>query len=108
MSQCHIYQTNAAYRFESWDNAKNKFNFNDYIKIYSGELLDEVKYCGCIIKINEKDSEILKNLYEQFTANIPQDYRGRPMSVSDVIEIVRADGSHYYYCDRIGFTEIQL
>lgn len=108
MSQCHIYQTNAAYRFESWDNAKNKFNFNDYIKIYSGELLDEVKYRGCIIIINEKDSEVLKNLYEQFTANIPKDYLGRPMSVSDIIEIVRVDGSHYYYCDRIGFTEIQL
>ena len=108
MSQYHIYQTNAAYRFESWDNAKDKFNFSDYTKIYSGELLDGVEYRGCVIKLNQNDKKVLQNLYVEFNFKIPEDYCGRPMSVSDIIEIVRADGSHYYYCDRAGFVELQL
>ena len=36
----------------------------------------------------------------------PQDYRGRSLSVSDVIEVVEESGSTFYYCDTIGFREI--
>ncbi len=36
----------------------------------------------------------------------PQDYRARSLSVSDVIEIVEASGSTFYYCDTIGFREV--
>ena len=36
----------------------------------------------------------------------PQDYRGRSLSVSDVIEVVEENSSTFYYVDTIGFREV--
>ena len=36
----------------------------------------------------------------------PQDYRGRSLSVSDVIEVVEENRSTFYYVDTIGFREV--
>lgn len=36
----------------------------------------------------------------------PQDYRGRSLSVSDVIEVVEESISTFYYVDTIGFREV--
>ena len=36
----------------------------------------------------------------------PQDYRGRSLSVSDVIEVVGENCSTFYYVDTIGFREV--
>ena len=36
----------------------------------------------------------------------PQDYRGRSLSVSDVIEVVEESSSTFYYVDTIGFREV--
>ena len=38
----------------------------------------------------------------------PQDYRARSLSVSDVIEVVEENESTFYYCDTIGFREVQF
>ena len=38
----------------------------------------------------------------------PQDYRGRSLSVSDVIEVVEENRSTFYYVDTIGFREVSF
>ena len=38
----------------------------------------------------------------------PQDYRGRSLSVSDVIEVVEESSSIFYYVDTIGFREVSF
>lgn len=108
MSQYHIYQTpvETSYAFRSWEEAKSKFSMNDYQKIYSGELLDQVSVGERAEKCNTNDFQILEDLFTLFNLNHPSDYTGRSLSVSDVVEIVRKDGSRYYYCDCFGWKRI--
>ena len=35
-------------------------------------------------------------------------YEGRPIGISDVVELYDASGSEFYYCDRIGFQKIEF
>lgn len=58
------------------------------------------------------DGEVLgvKNLeqvFEVFNLSHPENYCGRSLSVSDIIEIKNVSGeSNYFYCDSIGFREV--
>lgn len=51
----------------------------------------------------DEDMDALNALYEQFNVYAPADFRGRLMSVSDVIVL---DGSRAYYCDPIGWGRL--
>jgi hypothetical protein len=44
----------------------------------------------------------LERLFIMFNLNHPADFRGHSLSVSDVVAI---EGKHYY-CDSIGFVEL--
>ena len=35
-------------------------------------------------------------------------YDGRPIGISDVLELYDVDGSEFYYCDRVGFRQIEF
>lgn len=52
----------------------------------------------------------LEKLYEIFNREHPAGYKGRSMSVSDVVEIV--DGmtgkSYFHFCDSFGFKEVSF
>lgn len=51
----------------------------------------------------------LEDVYKIFNTNHPEGYRGRSLSVSDVVEVINDDGdSKFYYCDRIGFKEVDF
>ena len=67
---------------------KNGFSLDDYEVVYAGEL---------------EGDNILEQLFNMFNIAHPEDYKGRSMSISDVVEI---EGK-YYYCDPIGFKEIK-
>lgn len=52
------------------------------------------------------DDETLDNIYLRFNINIPNDFRGHSLSVSDVV-VVTDDGKRTaYFVDSIGFKEI--
>ena len=106
MSQDHIYQTDADYRCLWWEAAKDKFTIDDYHKVYSGELIDTIKYGNETTVCNEDDCEVLERLFETFNVNRPEDYNARSLSVSDVVEIRRKDITRYYYCDNMGWKLI--
>ena len=68
----------------------NKFSLKDYEVVYSGEIDDyNIEYT-------------LEKLFDIFNIYHPEDFTGRSMSVSDVVEL---DGE-YYYCDHVGFKKI--
>lgn len=63
---------------------------------------DEVFY-------GEVDAKTLEDVYRIFNTAHPEGYRGRSLSVSDVVEV--RDGSvktGFYFCDSIGFAEIDF
>jgi hypothetical protein len=83
---------NCSYVFSGFNFAQkdNKFSLNDYEVVYSGEIDDyNIEYT-------------LEKLFDIFNIYHPEDFKGRSMSVSDVVEL---DGD-YYYCDHIGFKKI--
>lgn len=59
-------------------------------------------YEGSVVATN------LESLYAIFNIARPTDYKGRSMSVSDVVEVVDSDHvpKGFYFCDTIGFKEI--
>lgn len=48
-----------------------------------------------------------EEIYTLFRDPVPG-YDGRPIGISDVLELYDADGSEFYYCDRIGFQQIEF
>lgn len=65
-----------------------------YDKVYEGEVA-----CGN-----------LEDVYQMFNLDHPADYRGRSLSVSDIVEIEDSDGaeSGFYFCDSIGFQKVKF
>ena len=53
------------------------------------------------------DSQTLEDVYMVFNTDLrPDDYRGRSMSVSDIVEVQLNDCTNLYYCDSIGWKMI--
>ena len=72
---------------------KGKFPSEIYESVFSGDV--EAKTCDDVWTI--------------FNANLPDEYKGRSMSVSDVIEIIDSDNqSKFFFCDSLGFKEIEF
>ena len=51
----------------------------------------------------EVNAQDLEAIYTIFNTDLPEGYRGRSMSVSD---IVQAEGLGTFFCDTYGFVEI--
>ena len=56
------------------------------------------------------DCNSLETIYEKFNINHPADYKGRSLSVSDVVEIRERDTLNpgFYFVDSIGFKSISF
>ena len=80
-----------AYGFMDYDWAKEHgFSLNDYEKTYEGEI------DGATIPA------ILEDLFMIFNIRRPEDFKGRSLSVSDIICL---DGKRYY-CEPCGYMKI--
>ena len=58
----------------------------------------------------ETDVSSLEDIYKLFNISRPQDYKGRSLSVSDVVEIVSSDKLNpgFYFCDTVGFKKVDF
>ena len=76
----------------------SQINLNNYDKVYDGEY-----------SINEPfdANKICETLFEKFNIDLPEDFRGHSLSVSDVIVLENNGENKAYYCDSIGFKEIE-
>ena len=56
------------------------------------------------------DCSSLETIYEKFNIDHPADYKGRSLSVSDVVEIRESDTLNpgFYFVDSIGFKSISF
>ena len=63
----------------------------NYKEVYSGELAD---------------GTTLDDLFEKFNIDHPADYKGRSMSVSDVVVLHQNGEDKAYFVDSFGFTEL--
>ena len=82
---------NCAYAFKHYEWAKNVIDLNDYEVVYEGEF----DY--------PEMPNALEELFEIFNNKRPEDFKGRSMSISDIVEI---DGKNYY-CDFVGWEELK-
>ena len=73
----------------------------DYVKSVDSEIYQRV-YEGSV------EAKDLEDVFRIFNIEKPEDYKGRSLSVSDVIEVVKSDSCEpgFYYCDSFGFKEI--
>ena len=58
----------------------------------------------------EVDCKNLEDVYHIFNIDKPEEYRGRSLSVSDIVEIKEAEGTPpgFYYCDNFGFKKVEF
>ncbi len=58
----------------------------------------------------EVDCKTLEGTYRKFNLDLPEDYRGRSMSVSDIVEIIDSDtvDKGFYFCDTVGFKKVDF
>lgn len=55
----------------------------------------------------EVECKDLEDVFEMFNTNHPKGYRGRSLSVSDVVEIV-GEQSTFHFCDSFGFQDVDF
>ena len=72
---------------------------SDYCLVYEGEIL---------CTDSDTDYLILKRIYNTYSDDLPDDYPGRSISPSDVIELYRDNNRKYYYCDTDGFCMVKF
>ena len=82
---------NCEYAFRHYNWVKDKIDLNDYEVVYEGEL----DY--------PKMPNALDELFDMFNVRRPNNFRGRSMSVSDIVEV---DGENYY-CDAVGWIKLK-
>ena len=70
----------------------------NYEYVYGGDIEANIAELKRIV--------ILEHLYRKFNKNIPSDFPGRSMSVSDVVILQRNGHKTAFYCDSIGFKRI--
>ena len=92
----------ARYRFESYEAALSMggIRWNLYQCVASGTIEAAGQITAC------------EKIYERFNVGEkPEGYKGRSMSVSDIVHLVTPDGqgdiiSEDWYCDNVGFRKI--
>lgn len=89
------------------DTDRLMFNNSDYMRIACGNELPAHLYEA--VHSGEFDAERLDDIFYIFNHNFPEDYRGRSMSVSDVLEVINSSGeSVFYFCDSVGYKEVEF
>jgi hypothetical protein len=90
------------YRFEGLERLKAlglSVERRNYEEVYSAPFYERIEFLTDRYRV-------LNKIHETFNTNLPDDYTGRSVSVSDVI-VLRWDGqSSAHFVDRAGFTEI--
>ena len=82
------------YHFEPLDRLRkngNSVEYGNYNLIYLAEL---------------KAGETPETLFEKFNTDIPKDFKGHSMSVSDILVLRQNGHEQALYCDRVGFREV--
>lgn len=63
-----------------------------------------------LIYDNEVDCKDLEDVFELFNINHPSGYKGRSLSVSDIVEVYESNAVKpgFYFCDICGFKKVSF
>ena len=82
------------------------FRCADYALLVCDGVIPRECY-DCVFDGEVPGAENLEQVFEVFNLSHPKGYRGRSLSVSDVVEVKSDNGeSKYFYCDFVGFREV--
>ena len=102
MTNFSIYQING-------DRDNDRVCFENYESLKEYQHSDEVN-ASLYDKVYESEMDVdsLDGIFSKFNLYSPPDYKGRSVSVSDVIEITDSDmvQKGFYYVDSVGFKKI--
>lgn len=89
------------------DTDRIMFNNLHYMRCAYGKEIPaqfyEQVFCGDV------DAKSIEEVFAVFNINFPKNYRGRSMSVSDMLEVIETPKeSRFYYCDSVGFEEVEF
>ena len=90
------------------DHNRIAFEGLDLLKTYQGSDKIDSRIYDRVFE-GEVDCKDLEDVYRKFNLEHPEGYKGRSLSVSDVVEIVDENGdSTFHFCDSIGFKQIDF
>lgn len=95
------------YQITTSNGARNAFLGLESLERLRGSTEIHSEYYTCVFT-GTVDCENLEDVYHMFNVNHPQGYKGRSLSVSDVVH-VRASPEEtpgFYFCDNIGFKAV--
>ena len=80
--------------------------YDDFMKASAGSIPAEIYKR---VYSMDQDTEDPEAIYTLLNLDRPADYAARSLSVSDIVEFEKDDGSRvFYYCDTFGFKEISF
>ena len=105
------------YQIEAKDENRDII-FNDYenVKKYIPNLYENFKnrykkvFTDCREQEDKTDMEILEDLFYEFNMEHPENYKGKSLSVSDIVVLSKAPydiAETPYFCDRFGWEQIR-
>ena len=98
----NLYQINS-----ELDNGRLMFRNLKTILTANGNQIPAHLY-ECVFS-GELDVQDAEDVFRIFNLEHPKGYRGRSMSVSDVVEFVHTSNkSDFYFCDSIGFAQVEF
>lgn len=66
-------------------------------------------YDGTLLCSDDEDSnERLQRIWEQYQDDLPEDYPGRSVSISDVLELYDEENRRYFYVDESDFCPVKF
>ena len=66
-------------------------------------------YDGILPYIDGEDEQHrLERIFKRYNDDLPDDYPGRSVAVSDIIELYDEENRQYYYCDADGFCSVKF
>ena len=72
---------------------------SDYVLVHDGEI---------VCPTEQSDAEVLQRIFETFNDTLPEAYRGRSISPSDVIELYGDGARRYFYREERVFTPVKF
>jgi hypothetical protein len=109
------YQRFRVYQLDISNGATQPFAFAGIAALYQAGYRQPpaAEYCltydGKISRFDgQSDSEVLERVFKRYNDDLPQDYKGRSIAASDVVELYGDEGRRYFYRDLSSFIPIKF
>ncbi len=91
------------------DEKRVAFQGLDTLEMFQGTDQINSSIYDCVFS-GDVDCNGLEDVFQKFNTDHPMGYKGRSLSVSDIVEVIEADNikQGFYFCDIIGFSKVDF